>query len=324
MNNSLTTKSGRSLANKWPYPRHENFVRTLQQAATKWFVSKGLEVNPRKPYVLASLKDWRYNVILPEVADYIEAEMAARSKRGVGFSRHNNLHNGLSSQAMIFNLVGPLVVRNDLELLKPIFEDQGITWPQGLCKASFEYENRVVFNEDYGQPTSIDLILINGDDKPEIFLEAKLVETEFGGCSVFAGGNCDGGNLAQNFDLCYLHFIGRRYWRLLQKHGFINGALSNDSTCILATHYQFFREILFTIELGGVFILLSDERSPTFLCDGPMGKRGLMIQLLSYVPENLRNRVAMVSIQQVVQAIRSSGRHGWIQEFKNKYGLDAH
>lgn len=94
--------------------------------------------------------------------------------------------------------------------------------------------------------------------------------------------------------------------------------------CTLATHYQFFREIIFAVELGGAFILLSDERSPTFVCDGPIGKRGLMTQLLPFVPDNLRNRVAMVSIQLVVQAIQSSGRHGWIKEFKNKYGLNAH
>lgn len=49
-----------------------------------------------------------------------------------------------------------------------------------------------------------------------------------------------------------------------------------------------------------------------------------MTQLLPFVPDNLRNRVAMMSIQQVVQAIQSSGGHGWIQEFKNKYGLNAH
>jgi hypothetical protein len=29
----------------------------------------------------------------------------------------------------------------------------------------------------------------------------------------------------------------------------------------------------------------------------------------------------MVSIQQVVQAIKSSGRHAWIEEFEKKYGL---
>lgn len=109
--------------------------------------------------MLASRRDWQQNIILPEDTDYIEEEMAIRNLRCVGFARHNSLHHGLSSQTMIFNLLGPLVVRNDLELLKPIFEDQGISWPSDLCKASFEYENRAVFNEDYGQPTSIDWIL---------------------------------------------------------------------------------------------------------------------------------------------------------------------
>ena len=92
--------------------------------------------------------------------------------------------------------------------------------------------------------------------------------------------------------------------------------------CILANHYQFFRELLLALHLHGVFVLLSDERNPTFRCHGRNGgDRGLMPLLLGMVPADLRNRVGSVSIQQVVAAIKDSGCHPWIWKFQIKYGL---
>jgi hypothetical protein len=43
--------------------------------------------------------------------------------------------------------------------------------------------------------------------------------------------------------------------------------------------------------------------------------------LLSLTPQSFHTRVASVGIQQVVSAIKSSGRHAWITEFERKYGL---
>ena len=99
------------------------------------------------------------------------------------------------------------------------------------------------------------------------------------------------------------------------------GARLTPPPCILVSYYQFFREVIFALELGGSFVLLSDERNPTFSCDGPQSKRGLMPFLLSLVPQSLHTRIATVSIQQAVAALKSSGRHGWITEFERKYGL---
>lgn len=90
----------------------------------------------------------------------------------------------------------------------------------------------------------------------------------------------------------------------------------------LANHYQFFRELLLALHLDGVFVLLSDERNPTFHCRGSNGQlRGLMPLLLGMVPATLRNRVGSVSIQQLVASIKHSGQHPWIREFETKYGL---
>jgi len=83
---------------------------------------------------------------------------------------------------MLFNLVGPLVTRNDFEPIQRVIEARGIDWHGSDITAQFEVEDRDVFNEDYGQPTSIDLVVEN-EPRPSLFIESKFVEREFGGFS---------------------------------------------------------------------------------------------------------------------------------------------
>lgn len=254
------------------------------------------------------------------MAEYVQRIKDECEADGRPFPLHKWVHHGLSSQAMLFNLLGPLVVQNDLTPLAAVFAQQGLAWPAGAVRAAFEYEDRTVFNEDVGQPTSIDLVLEDAAG-PRVFVESKLVEREFGACSVFLGGDCDGRNPAADPSQCYLHHIGRRYWPVLRAHGFLQGRMATDATCLLANHYQFFREVGLALQKEGVFVLLSDERSPTFWCDGPHGPRGLMTVLLDLVPEALRDRVGRITVQQVVNAIRATGRHPWIGEFESRYAL---
>ncbi len=49
---------------------------------------------------------------------------------------------------MLFNLVGPLIVRQDFETLKIAFEHQGVPCPLGETTAEFELYDRSVFNEN--------------------------------------------------------------------------------------------------------------------------------------------------------------------------------
>lgn len=315
------TTNSRRLARMWPYPRHNRFVMHLRQAAKEWFAKREYAVNAKYEYCLAEWADWHSNIIVPEVATYIENIRQERASVGQGFALHDYVHHGLSSQALLFNLIGPLIVRSDLEPLRHSVHTSNLIWPGFSQQTTFEYEDRSVFNEDSGQPTSVDLVIGDSNVAGSLFIECKLVETEFGGCSVFEKGDCDGANPAADFSRCYLNYIGRRYWTLLDKHGFLEGAITTDTTCILASHYQFFRLALFALEKGGTFVLLSDERSPTFCCKGPMGDRGLMPVLLPYVPRRLWTRVGQMSIQDVVNAIALSGRHDWIVDFKQKYGM---
>jgi hypothetical protein len=224
---------------------------------------------------------------------------------------------------MAFNLIGPLIVRNDLAPLKIAIEKLGVPWPEGKVKAVFEHDDRSVFNEDNGQPTSIDIILSGSCNS--LFIEAKMVEREFGGCSVFAGGDCEGRNpYPERLGECYLHHIGRKYWQRLDELGFSEAALVKGAICPFANYYQFFREATFAFAKQGSFILLHDSRNPAFLrsADDRKDHGGLWPFLFEAIPQNLRHRVGRLTIQMVVEAIQESGGHeDWIEEFKIKYGL---
>ena len=199
----MTKKNSRQLAQTWPFKRYKIYERELRDAAEKWFSKKGLATHASWGYCLKSLDMWPQNIICTDVAKN-ENE---RNRGKESYPLHKYLHHGLSSQAMAFNLVGPLIVRNDLEPLRIAIEGTGLSWPEGEVSASFEYDDRSVFNEDSGQPTSIDLV-ISGETE-RIFVEVKYTESEFGGCSVFERGNCDGRNpLVYGLSNCYLHHIG--------------------------------------------------------------------------------------------------------------------
>lgn len=282
-----------------------------------------MPINSKYPYILNEWEDWPKNIILSEVAKYIGEVSESQRALGLNFPLHKYIHHGLSSQAMLFNLAGPLLVRDYLLPLRNVIERKGLEWPDGGTRAMFEYEDRNVFNEDSGQPTSVDMVVLDSYDRPKIFIESKFVEQEFGGCSIFNSGDCDGQNPARDTSMCFLHHIGRKYWSLLQKYGIDNGHISKDAVCILANHYQFFREAIFAFEHQGIFLLLCDERSPVFYADGPNGPRGVMPFLVSLLPGKLQQQVSYVTVQELVAEIESLDHREWIGEFKAKYGLES-
>ena len=44
--------------------------------------------------------------------------------------------------------------------------------------------------------------------------------------------------------------------------------------------------------------------------------------LLSVLPEHLHTKVKVLYIQELVEAIRATGRHEWIDAFALKYGIE--
>jgi hypothetical protein len=313
--------NSKQLAKEWAYPRHNEFVKELRNSASLWFANKGFLVHSKMPYCLDKWDNWDRNIILPEIYDYIEDFKNKSEIKSKPFPLHKYIHHGLSSQAMVFNLLGSLITRNDLSPLIDLLKNKGISNLELINHAEFEYEDRSVFNEDTGQPTSIDLVLFENEKKPKIFIESKLVETEFGGCSVFKKGDCAGQNPINNKAECYLHFIGRKYWDLIEKFGF-DEKLKTEKICILVNYYQFFREILLSLEKEGTFVLLYDERSPVFNYRVNGKTRGLIPLLSGFVPEKHKDKITLISVQEVINSISEYEKHyDWIEEFKNKYGL---
>jgi len=318
-----TTMNSRQLAKIWPYPRQKPFVEVLQKAASLWFNKHGFTTHPKMPYCLDKHDNWTRNIILKEVAAYIQAEQNSRLTKDA-FPLHKYLHHGLSSQALLFNLVGPMITRNDFTPLQTVLINNNIPWPEGIVQARFEDDDRRVFNEDSGQPTSIDCLITSDGNETPLFIESKFVEKEFGGCSVFSEGDCDGQNPLNDLSSCYLHHIGRLYWKRMEEHGFLNSPMVSDHICPFTIYYQFFREAMYAIEKKGHFILLHDERNPVFIRTGSNGspQRGLWPLLLEMTPANLKPFLHAVSFQQVVREIEKSIVHAdWIGIFKEKYDI---
>jgi hypothetical protein len=300
--------------------RFADYRRRMERAASAHFAERGARVSPKASYILESLDVWHENLVRPELARLVTDERARRS--GVeSFPLHKYAHHGLSSQAMLFNLVLPLFEADDVDALADAFRDAGAPWPGPGAHARLEVTDRAVFAEDGGQPTSFDLC-VEGPAGPPLFVEAKLVEREFGGCSMLEAGDCEGENPAGRPDRCPLHRMGRAYWTRLAELGFDTDAMRASPVCLLGPYYQFFREVAFALTRGGHFVLLVHGDNPAFWRDD--GARGLWPFLTRFVPEAFRGRLHRVTLQSAAAAIAATGRHDdWIGTFRRRYALDA-
>jgi hypothetical protein len=316
-------KSSKALAKEWPYELYTKFKKKMQANATAYFREKSLPVSERYSYILPNKEMWRKNIICQEVADYVLASKEEAHQRNKTYPLHGYIHHGLSSQALLFNLVGPLIVRNDLEPLRLACETRDIPWPEGRVTALFEMEDKDVFSEQYLQPTSIDLVIRNEGEDGGLFVESKFTENEFGRCTVLVRGDCEGKNPAADPSSCYLHHIGRKYWTQMQEHGFLDGPLLTSPFCPLANYYQFFREVLFAVHYGGYFVLLHDERNPVFYSRSEgLPDRGIYPMMTALLPELLKERVKRITFQEVFAEVRKSPIHeDWVDEFARKYAM---
>jgi hypothetical protein len=301
----------------WTYPQFKDFRRAQNQFAIDWFQKKQYSVQTKYPFILKEYEDWRMNIILPEVADFIQCTKDVYEKKGDPFPLHKYIHHGLSSQAMLFNLIGDPARIKDHTFFQNIFD-----FPAVIIDANseflFELSDRNVFNERQQQPTSFDFAVLNATGK-HIFLEAKYVEAEFGQCSTIEGGECDGLNPVMDSQLCYLTHKGRKYWELMNKYQ-LGTAYEKSLICPLAIYYQFYREFMFALERNGYYVILYDKRNPAFLKSAPAGPRGLIPTLLNSVPPDLQPYIKTMQIQDVVDVLDRAG-YGWVSDFKGKYGI---
>ena len=296
--------------------RFADYRKRMEKAAVTWMTGRKL-LTSQVPYILGEHAQWPQNLLEPDLARMIEAERSLRASRGEGCPLHKYLHHGLSSQAMLFNLVLPLQRDGDIDALKGGFAAAGIPWPGPGATARLEVEDREMFHENSGQPTSFDLE-ISGPEGPSLYIEAKLVEQEFGGCSLLEGGDCDGENPATDHQKCPLVGMGRRYWERLDALGF---DLSAGPICPFGSYYQFYREVAYALTRGGHYVLLVHDQNPAFWKED--GSRGLWPFLLKSVPAQHRSRLHRLSLQQLAEALRQTGRHPWIDEFSTRYALPS-
>jgi hypothetical protein len=305
----------------WPFPNGKKWEEDLKRQLTKYFKDKRKAVLARQPYIIKKTfdTDWHENIILERVWQHIEGQRKERYENKQSFALHKYIHHGLSSQAFLFNLLGPLVIDKQWHIFDEILSQAGIRLSTAVTNAKFELEDREVFNERKPQPTSIDLCLYAGDVE-KVFIEFKFTEKNFGGCSVFSYGDCDGRNPANNFDLCYLHKIEKRkYWELMKKHGLLTEQMERDSQCPFSTLYQLYRLILFALEKNGHFLLIYDERNPSFLLERGNIKRGLFNRVYDSLPADIQSKCHALSVQSILPIFQRHPELDWTTELKQKY-----
>lgn len=287
--------------------------------ATTYFQKKGLQVHSKYSFILKDRDDWAQNIIIAEAARNIEEKKQQAESNKIAFPLHKYLHHGLSSQAMLFNLFGDPLSKKDFAFFQDVLQFTDIQIDDRY-ELKFEHYNRKTFNENQQQPTSFDFAVFDSTGKHKnIFVEAKYVETEFGGCSAIEGGECDGLNPVSTPDLCYLTHKGRNYWELMKKYG-LDEVYIKSPICPFAIYYQFFRELMFALENNGYFVILIDKRNPAFEKESQAGKRGLISVLMSQLPSKYHKLIKVIYIQDVLPMLDKHG-YTWVNEFREKYGM---
>jgi len=161
-------------------PRRADWLPELRAQVAAYFVEKELPVRSTAPYILAGGKQrWPLNIIDPEVGAMIRTIMAERRAEGHPFPLHRSIRHGLSSQALLFNLIGPVLLAKRWNVFDAILESAGIPLSRHVIDAKLEEEDRSIFNEGRGQPTSADLYL-QTEQGDKVCAEFKFTENGFG------------------------------------------------------------------------------------------------------------------------------------------------
>jgi len=298
---------------------HNDIRQILEKSSAEWFKTKGYPTRPEYPYILQDKTDWRKNIILPEVYEYVMERKQARNHL---FPLHDWLHHGLSSQAMLFNLLGPLVVKNRLVVLAEPFKEAGVVFPSHI-DGEFEYQDRLAFNELQTQPTSLDFVLKDETKEPKILIEAKLVEKSFGYCSRLQSTVCSGLNPANGIleKECELVSIGREYWKVLIDNDVLTEETLKGPTCPMAVFYQFYREVGFAVKTNAQLVFLVDERNPFF---SPSTDSSLPNRLIKSLKPTIQQKVKIVTVQRIFAEIAKFFQdQNWVESLAEKYNLNT-
>lgn len=295
------------------YQQYRSFRRLQHKFASDWFAKKNFRVQEKYSFILKDGSQWKDNIILETVANFIEKTKDEYENKKTPFPFHKYVHHGLSSQAMLFNLLGESTLKKDIRFFSSLFSYKD-AYIDDNSEFLFEHSNRKTFYEQKGQPTSFDFAIINNKGK-NVFLEAKYVETEFGRCSIIEKGECDGVNPINDVNSCYLTYCGRTYWDLMSKYG-LSESYKNSQICPFVVYYQFYRELLFAIENNRYYVILVDKRNPSFIKTNDVNERGLIPVLTSRIPKEMKSIIKIVFIQDIVELL-DKFNYSWVEEFKN-------
>lgn len=298
---------------------YSHYRKAAEKYARDYFSKSGLPVQEKYKYILKEHQNWTSNIIETSVAEEIMRQKSSAKAKKISFPLHKYLHHGLSSQAMLFNLFGEPLLKNDYSFFQDVFQYDDIKI-NAKYELKFEHYNRSIFNEKQQQPTSFDFAVVDTTCKlKSIFVEAKYIETEFGGCSAITGGECEGQNPISSSNSCFLTSKSRNYWELMRKHN-LEQIFATSSICPFSIYYQFFRELMFALENNAYYVILIDKRNPAFERIINDKQRGLLPFLIQKLPEKIRQEVKVLYIQDVLPVLVKHG-YTWVDEFKIKYGM---
>lgn len=301
----------------WPYSRRSGWIGAQRRTVTAYFKKRNIPVNS-SGYILADRTAWEGNLVDAALKLWLLELQRERQAKGNAFPIHKWIHHGLSSQALLVNLLGPVLRERRWDVMDEVLKQAKLPLAGRIMSVDLEHENRDVFDEHRGQPTSFDLAC-DTDANERVFIEFKFTEAEFGGCSIFQKGDCDGANAATDHSSCYLHHIGRGYWDAMDRHG-LTATVRSDATCPFAYLYQAYRELLFALERGGNYLLIYDARNSAFVSPGPVGARGLWPRWRASLPAHIQALTFSITIQQVADILEQLGC-GWIAELREKHDL---
>jgi Restriction Endonuclease associating with ARP len=298
---------------------HSKFINDMRLVSSNYFKKNGYYTEEKRKYILRNWGDWKNNIINDYgLIAFLESEISRHKDMKKPFPLHKYVHHGLSSQACLFNLFGPIIARANFSLLKNIILLSGIKLKGDINKEGieFEFSDKNLFREK-GQPTSIDLY-VKTNTSEHVFVEFKFTESEFGTCSVYRSGDCDGTSPKNDKMLCYLHKnVKCSYLDLMEKYDLF----TNDQYCLFIEFYQAYRLLLFSLEKNGYFLLIHDERNPSFLMEKGGVNRGLFKRFRQLLPKDILKRVYILSIQEIVTYLNDTSDNTWLRNFKERYAL---
>ena len=301
------------------YMSYSKYQSDLRMVAEGWFVEKGLDRDPTYPFVLNREIPWQYNLIDNDIYENVKHIEPM----------HPWTRNGLSSQSMCFNLLGPLVGNpktnnSNLAPLKRACENSAIPWPSN-AKGQLEFNAMPLFQEaSKRQSTSLDVAINSTPDSDDksLFIEVKLSENRFGGCNYYKKDTCSKSNLTIEEDLdCHYSVKVRTCWTLMRRHSLLDCDLGESNECPFRRYFQFFRELLVALEYRGIYVLLYDEHNPTFIAPEGSKRTGVFTFLRSRLPDEIQPFVKSFTVQEVLREIATDSSFSHANDFAVKYGM---